>query len=59
MIEKIATGYLTDKNKQDNFMKMFNEVYAEKVSDVIVASMKIEAKTIDVEEFKTIADSLS
>jgi trigger factor len=40
-------------------MKMFNEVYAEKVSDVIVANMKIETKTIDVEEFKTIADSLS
>jgi trigger factor len=59
MIEKIATGYLTDKNKQDNFMKMFNEVYAEKVSDVIVANMKIETKTIDVEEFKAIADSLS
>ncbi|MCU0466973.1 MAG: trigger factor [Arcicella sp.] len=58
MIDRIAQGYLTDKNKQDNFMKMFNEVYAAKISDVIVANMKIESKTIDVEEFKQIADSL-
>lgn len=58
MIDRIANGYLTDKNKQDNFMKMFNEVYAAKISDVIVANMKIESKTIDVEEFKQIADSL-
>jgi trigger factor len=58
MIERIANGYLTDKNKQDNFMKMFNEVYASKISDVIVANMKVESKSIDVEEFKQIADSL-
>ena len=25
MIDRIATGYLTDKNKQDNFRKMFDE----------------------------------
>jgi trigger factor len=58
LVEKIATNFLNDKNKQDNFMKMFNEVYAEKVSDAIVANIKIEAKTIDVEEFKGIADAL-
>jgi trigger factor len=58
MIDRIANGYLTDKNKQDNFMKMFNEVYASKISDVIVANMKVESKSIDVEEFKQIADSL-
>jgi trigger factor len=54
MIERIANGYLTDKNKQENFMKMFNEVYAAKVSDVIVANIKVENKTIEVEEFKQI-----
>lgn len=54
MIERIANGYLTDKNKQDNFMKMFNEVYAAKVSDVIVAKVKTESKAINVDEFKQI-----
>ncbi len=58
MIDRIATGYLTDKNKQDNFRKMFDEVFTTKISDAIVANMKIESKTIDVEEFKKIADSL-
>jgi trigger factor len=58
MIDRIATGYLTDKNKQDNFRKMFDEVFTAKISDAIVANMKIETKTIDVEEFKQIADSL-
>lgn len=58
MIDRIATGYLTDKNKQDNFRKMFDEVFSAKISDAIVANMKIENKTINVEEFKQIADSL-
>ena len=58
MIDRIATGYLTDKNKQDNFRKMFDEVFTAKISDAIVANMKIETTTIDVEEFKQIADSL-
>ena len=58
MIEKIATGYLTDKNKQDNFMKSFNEVYGAKISDVILENIKTESKTIEVEEFKQIAESL-
>ena len=58
MIDRIATGYLTDKNKQDNFRKMFDEVFTAKISDAIVANMKIENKTINVEEFKQIADSL-
>lgn len=54
MIERIANGYLTDKNKQDNFMKMFNEVYAAKVSDVILANVKTESKNISVDEFKQV-----
>ncbi len=58
MIDRIATGYLTDKNKQDNFRKMFDEVFTAKISDAIVANIKIENKTINVEEFKQIADSL-
>lgn len=58
MIDRIATGYLTDKNKQDNFRKMFDEVFTAKISDAIIANMKVETKTIDVEEFKQIADSL-
>lgn len=58
MIERIATGYLTDKNKQDNFRKMFDEVFTAKISDTIIANIKIDSITIDVEEFKQIADSL-
>jgi trigger factor len=58
MIDRIATGYLTDKNKQDNFRKMFDEVFTAKISNAIVANIKIDNKTIDVEEFKQIADSL-
>ncbi|MBB6003205.1 trigger factor [Arcicella rosea] len=54
MIERIANGYLTDKNKQDNFMKMFNEVYAAKVSEVIVSKVKTESKNITVDEFKQV-----
>lgn len=59
MIERIATGYLTDKNKQDNFRKMFDEVFTSKISDAIIANIKIDSKTIDVEEFKQIAESLA
>ncbi len=55
MIERIANGYLTDKAKKDNFMNMFNQVYADKVAAVIVEKVKVEKKAIDVEEFKTIA----
>ena len=55
MIERIATGYLTDKSKKDNFMNMFNQVYADKVAAVIVEKVKVEKKAIDVEAFKTIA----
>lgn len=58
MIDRIATGYLTDKNKQDNFRKMFDEVFSAKILDTIVANMKVETSIIDVEEFKQIADSL-
>ena len=59
MIDRIATGYLTDKNKQDNFRKMFDEVFTSKISDAIIANIKIDSKTIDVEEFKQIAESLA
>jgi trigger factor len=55
MIERIANGYLTDKSKKDNFMNMFNQVYADKVVAVIVEKVKVEKKAIDAEEFKTIA----
>jgi trigger factor len=44
MIERIANGYLTDKSKKDNFMNMFNQVYADKVAAVIVEKVKVEKK---------------
>ncbi|MFD1819392.1 trigger factor [Pseudarcicella hirudinis] len=54
MIEKIATGYLTDKSKSDNFMNMFNQVYADKISNVILENIKADTKVVDVEEFKSV-----
>lgn len=54
MIEKIATGYLTDKSKSDNFMNMFNQVYADKISNVILENIKSDKKIVDVEEFKSV-----
>ncbi len=55
MIEKIAQGYLTEKNSQDNFMKLFNQVYADKVATVVLSKVKKEVKSIDFEGFKAIA----
>jgi len=55
MIEKIAQGYLTEKNSQDNFMKLFNQVYADKVATVVLSKVKKEVKPIDFEGFKAIA----
>ncbi len=57
MIERIANGYLADKANSDNFSKIFNQVFADKVAEVIMTNVKAETKTIDVEGFKSLVES--
>lgn len=58
MIEKIAMGYLSDKSKGDNFMNLYNQAFADKVSSAIVENIPHKVSKIDVEKFKEIAAAL-
>jgi len=58
MIEKIAMGYLSDKSKSDNFMNLYNQAFADKVSAAIVAKVPHKVTKIDVDKFKEIAAAL-
>lgn len=58
MIEKIAMGYLSDKSKSDNFMNLYNQAFADKVSAAIVANVPQKVTKIDVDKFKEIAAAL-
>ena len=58
MIEKIAMGYLSDKSKSDNFMNLYNQAFADKVSAAIVANVPHKVTNIDVDKFKEIAAAL-
>jgi trigger factor len=58
MIEKIAMGYLSDKSKSDNFMNLYNQAFADKFSEVLVANIPHKATKIDIDKFKEIAASL-
>lgn len=58
MIEKIAMGYLSDKSKSDNFMNLYNQAFADKVSSVIVEKIPHKVSKIDVDKFKEIAAAL-
>ncbi|MFD3407319.1 trigger factor [Aquirufa sp. HETE-83D] len=58
MIEKIAMGYLSDKSKSDNFMNLYNQAFADKVSVAIVANVPHKVTKIDVDKFKEIAAAL-
>ena len=58
MIEKIAMGYLSDKSKSDNFMNLYNQAFADKVSAAIVANVTHKVTKIDVDKFKEIAAAL-
>lgn len=55
MIEKIAMGYLSDKTKSDNFMNLYNQAFADKVSTAIVENITFKTTKIDVDKFKEIA----
>ena len=58
MIEKIAMGYLSDKSKSDNFMNLYNQAFADKVSAAIVENIPHKVTKIDVDKFKAIAAAL-
>ena len=58
MIEKIAMGYLSDKSKSDNFMNLYNQAFADKVSTAIVENIPHKVTKIDVDKFKAIAAAL-
>ena len=58
MIEKIAMGYLSDKSKSDNFMNLYNQAFADKVSTAIVENISFKTSKIDVDKFKAIAAAL-
>lgn len=53
-IDKIAQGYLMDKER-DNYSKIFQQVFDQKVYDVIRGAVPNEEKTIEVSEFEKLA----
>lgn len=57
-IRKIAMNYLQSE-KENNYSKMFNLVFDDKIFDALKGQLTLEAKTIDVEQFKEIVNSLS
>lgn len=57
-IRKIAMNYLTSE-KENNYSKMFNLVFDDKVFATLKTQLPLENKTIDVEQFQEIVKSLS
>lgn len=57
-IRKIAMNYLTSE-KENNYSKMFNLVFDDKVFATLKTQLPLEVKTIDVEQFQEIVKSLS
>ncbi|MFN8347688.1 MAG: trigger factor [Spirosomataceae bacterium] len=57
-IRKIALNYLQSE-KENNYSKMFNLVFDDKIFETLKTQLTLEPKTIDVEQFKKIVDSLS
>jgi len=58
MIEKIAMGYLSDKTKQDNFMNLYNQAFADKIGALLVEKIPAKTSKIDVDKFKDLAAAL-
>ncbi len=56
-ITRIASNYLNDE-KGDNYRKVFNEVFDDKLYDYIKTQIPTIAKDIDVEQFKEIVKGL-
>ena len=56
-IKRIATNYLNDE-KGENYRKVFNQVFDDKLYDYIKTQIATTSKDIDVEQFKEIVNSL-
>lgn len=54
MIDRVATGYLADRER-DNYSSMYNQVFDNKVLDVIRGQVATDEKEIEVSEFEKIA----
>ena len=55
-IDRIAQNYLMEE-KGDNYMKIFNRVFDDRVVDLIRSKANIEPKSITVEEFKELVQN--
>ncbi|HEV7380507.1 MAG TPA: trigger factor [Dyadobacter sp.] len=53
-IDRVAQGYLADKER-DNYTSIFNQVFDNKVLDVIRGQVATDEKTIEVSEFEALA----
>jgi trigger factor len=56
-IKKIAVNYLNEKDGE-NYKKVFNDVFDEKVMNAIKSQIPVSPKDIDVEQFKAIVEGL-
>lgn len=52
VIDRVAVGYLNDKQRKDNFTNMFNRVYTDKVMDAIREKAPVVKQAVDAEAFK-------
>jgi trigger factor len=53
-IDRVAQGYLADKER-DNYTSIFNQVFDNKVLDIIRNQVTTDEKTIEVSEFEALA----
>jgi trigger factor len=53
-IDRVAQGYLADKER-DNYTGIFNQVFDNKVLDIIRSQVTTDEKTIEVSEFEALA----
>jgi trigger factor len=53
-IDRVAQGYLADKER-DNYTSIFNQVFDNKVLDIIRSQVSTDEQTIEVSEFEKLA----
>ncbi len=53
-IDRVAAGYLADKER-DNYSQIFNQVFDNKIIDIVRGQVATDEKTIDVAEFEKLA----
>ncbi len=53
-IDRVAQGYLADKER-DNYSQIFNQVFDNKIIDIVRSQVATDEQTIDVAEFEKLA----